>query len=559
MNVFYVRQLLERYTAFAYPIHPHVDVTGTAWIALALFVVFLAVAGLVGRFIKRTSILHLLGKEDQPIRPERMRWLKIAGGLLVIAAFIYFNYFAKEGLSDADRLSAKVFGSITSWLAGIPAIAYLMFLLMPWLGRAVSVMPHRRLDRLAVTLGSQYPNLRFHRSFGLVLLFTVLSGCLIIMISFASNVEDYAAANRKDSFLAADAYAPYDDDREKDLLAVHMKDVQEIVDHAAYLDTYRILVSSPDDALALTEITPPTNGAKWAYSQVVWAKWQGDGYALPLTSRAPQFASDAEVFRALKEQASVILVDDQLAGTYRAGDQVPLRLLKGGGQEQNLIGEERVTIAGTFTLGEDNRLNGRVFIVADQLYEKYNTNGAYKWPGDPKGYALFQLTDSDATAADAVRTLKYHFTKTAGVTVSAPGEEQAVITKIVQAEFTLFSYIMAFMMLMALLGLYVVQIRSIQERAAHVVMLRQMGVGQKALRQMFLAEGCLIGFVGLISGIAVGRLGAEMLMNLAWMGVRFSFPYGEVTGLLLGLLIFVWLFNRFSTAGLQRIRIGRTE
>ncbi|TCZ73239.1 ABC transporter permease [Paenibacillus albiflavus] len=560
VNVFYIEQLLERYSAYAYPIQPHVDVTATSWIALTMFIVFLLLACFVGRFIKRTSILHLMGKEDNRVNPGQKRLLKILGCLLVTVAFIYFNYFATEGLSDGDRLDAKVFGSIISWLVGIITTAYLMFLIVPWMKRASSIVPHRWLDRLAVTLGTQYPNMRFSRSFGIVLLFTVLSCCLIVMISFASNVEDYAAVNKRDSFMAADAYMAYVDEMEKDKLTVHMNEVQELIQSAAYVDTYRILVSSPDNAVDLTEETSPTNGNKWAYSQVVWGKWLGEGYQLPLTSRAPQFQSDAEVFQAMGDKASVVLVDDQLEGTYRVGDQIPLRLLKGGGKEENLIGEEVVTVAGTFTIGEDNRFQrGSVFIVADELYNKYSTNGAYKWPGEPKGYALLQLTDTDVTAVDSIKTLKYHFTKTAGVTVSTPGEDQAIITMIVKAEFTLFSYIMSFMMLMALLGMYVIQIRSVQERVPHMVMLWQMGVSQKSLKQVFIVEGCLIGIVGLISGIVVGRLGSEMLMRLAWMGVKFSFPYLNVIGLIIGLLIFIWLFNRFSTDGLRRMQISRTE
>lgn len=559
VNVFYIEQLLERYSAYTYPIQPLVDVKATCWIALTLFIVFLFLACFVGRFIKRTSILHLMGKEDNRINPAQKRLPKILGCFLVTVAFIYFNYFATEGLSDADRLDAKVFGSIISWLVGIITTAYLMFLMVPWMKRASSVLPHRWLNRLAVMLGTQYPHMRFSRSFGIVLLFTVLSCCLIVMISFTSNVEDYAAANKKDSFLAADAYISYVDEREKEKLTVNMNEVQEIVQNAAYVDTYRILVSSSDNALALTEVMPPTNGYKWAHSQVVWGKWLGEGYPLPLTSRAPQFQSDAEVIQAMSDQASVVLVDDKLEGTYQVGDQIPLRLLKGGGKEENLIGEEVVTIAGTFAIGDDNRFNGRVFLVADELYNKYSTNGAYKWPGDPKGFALLQLTDNDATAVDAIKTLKYHFTKTAGVTVSMPGEDQEIITMIVKAEFTLFSYIMSFMMLMALLGMYVIQIRSVQERVSHMVMLWQMGVSQKSLKQVFIVEGCLIGIVGLISGIVVGRLGSEMLMRLAWMGVEFSFPYLKVIGLVIGLVIFIWLFNLFSTVGLRRIQVSRTE
>jgi len=559
VNVLYIEQLMERYAAYAYPIQPYVDVTATFWIALTIFVVFLLLACFVGRFIKRTSILHLMGKEENRVNPAQKSLLKILASLLVTVAFIYFNYIATEGISDSDRLNARVFGSIISWLVGIITTAYLMFLIVPWVKRSASILPHRWLDRLAVTLGTQYPHMRFSRSFGIVLLFTLLSCCLIVMISFASNVEDYAAVNKKDSFLATAAYMSYVDELEKDKLKVNMNEVQELVQGAAYLDIYRIFVSSPDKALALTEVTPPMNGNKWAYSQVVFAKWLGEGYQLPLTSRAPQFQSDAEVFQAMRDQASVVLVDDKLEGTYQVGDQIPLRLLKGGGKEENLIGDELVTVAGTFAVGDDNRFYGRVIVVADELFNKYSTNGAYKWPGDPKGYVLLQLTDTDGTAVDSIKTLKYHFTKTAGVTVSTPGEDQAIITMIVKAEFTLFSYIMSFMMLMALLGMYVIQIRSVQERATHMVMLWQMGVSQKSLKQIFIIEGCLIGIVGLISGIVVGRLGSEMLMRLAWMGVEFSFPYLKVTGLTIGLVIFIWLFNLFSIAGLRRIQISRKE
>ncbi|MCC3375157.1 hypothetical protein [Cohnella sp. REN36] len=64
----------------------------------------------------------------------------------------------------------------------------------------------------------------------------------------------------------------------------------------------------------------------------------------------------------MSDQASVVLVDDTLKGTYRVGDQIPLRLLKGGGKEENLIGEEVVTIAGTFAIGKDNRFNGQQIV-----------------------------------------------------------------------------------------------------------------------------------------------------------------------------------------------------
>lgn len=557
-NVFYIEQLLEQYAAYTYPIQPYVDVKATCGIALTMFIIFLLLACFVGRFIKRTSILHLMGKEDNCVKPAQKRLLKIVGSLLVTAAYIYFNYSATEELTANDGLNANVFGSIISWLVGVITTAYLMFLLIPWMKRATSILPHRWLDRLAVTLGTQYPHLRFGRSFGIVLLFTVLSCCLIVMISFASNAEDFAALNKRNSFMATDAYMSYVDEREKDKLTGNMNEMREIVHGVAYMDTYRIRVSSPDNILDLTEVTP-INGNKWAYSQVVWGKWLGEGYQLPLTSRAPQFQSDAEVFQAMKNQAAVVLVDDELGGTYRAGDQIPLRLLKGGGKEENLIGEEVVTIAGTFAIGDANPLNGRVFIVSNNLYNKYSANGAYKHPGEPKGYALLQLTDTDVTASDSIKILKYHFTKTAGVTVSTPGEELEIITTIVKAELTLFSYIMSFMMLMALLGMYVIQIRSVQERAPHMVMLWQMGVSHKSLRQIFIVEGCLIGIVGLISGVMVGRLGSEMLMRLAWMGVQLSFPYLNVAGLIIGLLLFIWLFNRFSTAGLRQLQISRTE
>lgn len=564
VNVWYIEQLLERYSAYAYPIQPHVDITATFWIAFSMFILFLLLSCFVGRFIKRTTILHLMGKDESRIHPSRKRLLKILLCLLVTGAFIYFTYFATEAVTDADRLNGRVFGSIISWLVGIITTAYLMFLIVPRLNRAASIVPHRWLDRLSVTLGTQYPNMRFSRSFGIVLLFTVLSCCLIVMISFASNVDDFADLNKRESFMSADAYISYVDDREKDKLTVNMSEVQEIVQETAYMDTYRVLVSSPDNSLILSEETSSmegfVNSNKWDYSQVVWIKWLSEGYQLPLTSRAPQFQSDADVFQAMSNQASLILVDDKLEGAYQAGDQIPLRLLKGGGKEENLIGEELVTVAGTFTVGDDNRFSSRVFLVTEELYNKYNTNGAYKWPGEPKGYAMLQLANSGGEeTADSIKTLKYHFTKTAGVTVTMPGEEQAIITMIVKAELTLFTYMMSFMMFMALLGMYVIQIRSVQERASHMQMLWQMGVSQRSLRQIFVVEGCLIGIVGLVSGIVAGRLGSEMLLRLAWMGVRFTFPYLQVTGLIIGLLIFIWLFNRFSVAGLRRKQISRTE
>jgi len=559
INMFYIEQIMGQYSAYAYSIRPYINMKSMLGLAVVMFILFMFLASFIGRFIKRTSILHLMGKETNHVNPAKKQLLKILSCGLIISAFIYFNYDAPEVLTANDGLNVHVFGSIISWLAGMIAITYLMFIFVPRMKYFVFVIPHRYLNRLAVTLGTQYPHLRFNRSFSIILLFTLLSCCLIIMISFASNAEDFAAQNKRNSFLLANAYMSYVDELEKEKIIHNLEKVKDIVQGAAYIDTYRILVSSPDHALTLTEVVPPTNDNTWAYSQIIWGRWLEEDYQLTLTSRAPQFQSDAEVIQALSSYPSMVLVDHELDGNYQVGDQIPLRLLKGGGKEENLIGEEVVTIAGTFAAGDDNRFNGRLFIVSEELYNKYSNIGAYKWPGEPKGYGLLQLTDTNTPVTDSIKTLKYHFTKTAGVTVRTPGEDLAIISIILKAELTLFTYVMSFMLLMALLGMYVIQVRSIQERTPHLVMLWQMGVSQRSLRQIFMIEGLLIGLVGLISGVLVGRVGSEMLMRLAWMGVDFSFPYIKITILILIMLMFIWLFNRFSIAGLKRLKLSRTE
>jgi putative ABC transport system permease protein len=98
-------------------------------------------------------------------------------------------------------------------------------------------------------------------------------------------------------------------------------------------------------------------------------------------------------------------------------------------------------------------------------------------------------------------------------------------------------------LLMASLGIVNTMIMSIVERTREIGILKALGADDGDIRRIFLVESALIGFVGAVLGVALGRIVTFVAGRIAGSYVRDAgFPIGEIfafpPGLVLGALAF---------------------
>ena len=101
-----------------------------------------------------------------------------------------------------------------------------------------------------------------------------------------------------------------------------------------------------------------------------------------------------------------------------------------------------------------------------------------------------------------------------------------------------------------LLGLAVLQKRSIHERQREIAMLRSAGVPSRLLRRAFLLEGSLLGGMGLLAGWGIGLTGAQGFIRLLQSDLRpwqsavpVQFQWGLLGGVMVIMMLLAVLFQ----------------
>ena len=143
-----------------------------------------------------------------------------------------------------------------------------------------------------------------------------------------------------------------------------------------------------------------------------------------------------------------------------------------------------------------------------------------------EGYRVF-LLDAPPEKRDAVARLLPLGLRSHGVSVERSADRVATYQAVVGAYLTTFQLLGAFGLLLAVLGLSVVVMRNVTERAGELALLRAVGYRFRDLAAMVLAETLFV----LAAGLAIGVVAAlaSVLPNLALGG---SIPWPRLAGLL---------------------------
>ena len=143
-----------------------------------------------------------------------------------------------------------------------------------------------------------------------------------------------------------------------------------------------------------------------------------------------------------------------------------------------------------------------------------------------EGYRVF-LLDAPAEKREAVARLLQLGLRSHGLSVERSADRVATYQAVVGAYLTTFQLLGAFGLLLAVLGLSVVVLRNVTERAGELALLRAVGYRFRDLATMVLAETLFVLAAGLAIGVAAAL--ASVLPNLALGG---SVPWPRLAGLL---------------------------
>ena len=243
-----------------------------------------------------------------------------------------------------------------------------------------------------------------------------------------------------------------------------------------------------------------------------------------LSSRAPEYETDREAWRALSEDPDLVMLtfpydgsgDFQARPELRAGDEISLQDPITGEETTKTVAGRIESPPGGFALGVVNGV-----IAGEQVADEF------EGPAAQETY-LLRLSEG-ATLDEVSEALENQFADEGAQTFLVDdllGRGQAFLDtfiRIVQA-------FLAFGLIVGVAGLAVVSARAVHERRRDIGTLRAVGFKRRTVGWQFVVENSLVSLVGLVIGMAVGALGGYNLFEFVIddPGVEYIFPWGQM-------------------------------
>lgn len=236
-----------------------------------------------------------------------------------------------------------------------------------------------------------------------------------------------------------------------------------------------------------------------------------------------------------------------------AGDTITLHVLESGlimeGKQRQVMLEKAFVIAGLTPDQAKNTLidlYGATYVHPD-IAQELKANG-FKWPNQSnKGIVLFRFDYKNIKLSQQLEEqFLLHQVHTFKVPYLSNSAEQLMYRQMGNG-FIGFTILSAFI---GLLGLVVIQFRSIRERGKEVAMMRCIGVSDRIIYYMFLTEGVLISAAGLAAGWLIGSTGAHLIKQL-FQTSRESFQESLTSGYPFALLSVVFAALLLAAIGLN--------
>lgn len=258
----------------------------------------------------------------------------------------------------------------------------------------------------------------------------------------------------------------------------------------------------------------------WPLTGVDQTTWV-DGAGPALAERDPRFGSDAEVFAAIADDPSLVVVpswfgDDGGGRVPELGDRLTVRARGLAPHDLTVVGLVDQDIA---YLGA----SASATLVRDLLDGQYAANRQF--------VAVSAGAEADQVAADITAEF---------VAFGADAESfRAIVDDDLEREQGLFALLAGYLSLglvIGTVGLSVVMVRAVRERRRQIGTLRAVGMGRQAIRTVFLSEAGFVALQGIVSGAVLGLLSSYQVISSGAIfegtDASFAFPGVWLVGLL---------------------------
>ncbi|SDT50423.1 ABC-type transport system, involved in lipoprotein release, permease component [Paenibacillaceae bacterium GAS479] len=546
------------------PVEPSMPLPVLIGMVLIVLAYQLLLVLLASRKAGAGSIVALMrgSLRESGSRPARLRAATGKGLLvaLIAAAVLGLHLYHTFGWQPKEASGSVALQLLLVWLASSAAIVFLLQLLLTATGKLLGPKAG-----IAGLLALRYTGQRPGRSFTVMLLFAVA----MMTITFTSGMSGLMLGNMEpkrniQTMLGYGGFVPYESEREKkavlDLLAndeMLRKTIRGHVDVKPIMVAPQLTAGSSRMGQSLVPVTKElATGGSWA-----------------LTDRAAEFASDQEAWEKVMSDPTYIVLPvlykdfgtvpsptywrpDKL---YKPGDDIELSFFR----KEVVLPEDKPDLRLSFTIAgfaaENTASNVKTQYVFSTTYahpDIWRQLEDYHHPWSDQTHEGMLLLDLDYSNLSQDEQIVSRLV--------SGGATQAIIpyldnSKTYAANSRLVDGFIAFTALSAvigLLGLAVLQKRSIHERQREIAMLRSAGMPSRHLFTAFTIEGSLLGSLGLLAGWAVGLTGATAFIRVMQSDLRpwekaisVDFNWLLLIGVMLVLMGLAFLFQLGPSRG----------
>jgi len=553
---------LQRFAALEVPIVPVISIPQVLVAAGALFAVNALVAFSAGWSISRLSIVGVLrgraGSDGKRRRAAAWRaGAKVALSMGIIAHLLYllFSGDAERHLQQIGRefpLSALLV--MVNWLAAPFACLYLFANGLQWLQRGMTAILQRAgVPAVPVLLAMRFPLQNRRRVFSVSCLFMLVFLAITLALSLGNmTIGQMEKEAESANLMGYPAYIPYVDESDKQQIAQLLQSNPQLRDairswHLS--EPYRLNIEMPgvlQQQIAFSVDVPDNSFLA--------------GSGVTLVSRMDIYPQDEDVWKAMQDDPNGVVLHELFAmgrsdwsedwwaynilpqEPIKPGDELLLNIYPKSeftppfseNRETDIL-QRKVKVLGFFR-GDPGLEYYHPMLVSSSFYQDYQDRG-FQWPNTQNlGYALI---DMDLSDLEQVQQVEEQFLLHGVHTFTAPGVDQQARAALLRHTFGIYIAFMIASVVIGVVGLAIVQMRAIRERAKQLGMLRCIGISKRHIMTIFLIEGSMIGWTGLLCGWAFGSLGGYWIYRLASAGTSpldTEFVFHYPTGLLLGLL-----------------------
>jgi putative ABC transport system permease protein len=550
-------------------VQPYISLSTTV-IVFAVILLFLAMISLLAaRRVSQFGIVEALRGPSQMKQAGRgkgrVRGKKgvaaLALGIIGISGTAVHFVFAF--VQPPELKGENILLIAATWLI---ACCYVLSIFLTLMDK-MDVPLHRILrivgiPRLSVMLALKYPRWHKGRSYTTALLFSLVMMTITFVVCILQLILANGDVDRTNqSVFGFGGYASYRTTEEQQkIVEAAAKDpfIHGQMKGTVTIEPFMLSMVENGIAQAVVPVTEELVG----------------NHPKALLARAPNFSDDAAAWEAVRNNPEYIILPhffsmkDPLYSDditlVKAGDSIRLPVyeskLRSGTEAWEPLTERTFIVAGFVPNDASNLLMdfyGATF-MNEKVVDELRPFG-HKWMNqNDLGFVLFQFDYKDIKTAQA---LEERFAVQGVLTFNVPylkNSAEQLLNKQLGIGFIGFTVISAFI---GLMGLAIIQFRSVRERSKQVGMMRCIGVPSKQIYGMFFIEGFVISVVGLLAGWAIGSSGVRIFSENLKHDIRvyeepaiFHYPFGILLPIIGSLVIASFFINLLPARAALRLK-----